>query len=83
MELEEEDELLEVDELLLLELDLELEGTYTGKAMAAVIRDLPSPDSSKQNFLFWNTYNSAPLQIDESAPVDPAALPSEFLRYVN
>src|SRR5690606_16264810 len=65
------------------ELDLELEGTYTGKAMAAVIRDLPSPDSSKQNFLFWNTYNSAPLQIDESAPVDPAALPSEFLRYVN
>jgi 1-aminocyclopropane-1-carboxylate deaminase/D-cysteine desulfhydrase-like pyridoxal-dependent ACC family enzyme len=65
------------------ELDLELEGTYTGKAMAAVIRDLPAAENSKRNFLFWNTFNSVPLAIDESAPVDTAALPGEFLRYVN
>jgi D-cysteine desulfhydrase len=65
------------------ELDLELEGTYTGKAMAAVFRDLPAAENSQQNFLFWNTFNSVPLPIDESAPIDPAALPDEFLRYLN
>jgi 1-aminocyclopropane-1-carboxylate deaminase/D-cysteine desulfhydrase-like pyridoxal-dependent ACC family enzyme len=65
------------------ELDLELEGTYTGKAMAAVISDLSRAENSKLDFLFWNTYNSVALQIDESAPVDPAALPGEFLRYVS
>lgn len=65
------------------ELDLELEGTYTGKAMAAVIRDLSAAGSSGLNFMFWNTFNSAPMQMDESAPVDPSALPSEFLRYLN
>ena len=65
------------------ELDLELEGTYTGKAMAAVIRDLSDPVASKQSFLFWNSFNSVPLQLDESAPLDRNALPSEFLRYVS
>jgi D-cysteine desulfhydrase len=65
------------------ELDLELEGTYTGKAMAAVIRDLSGADGAKGRFLFWNTYNSAPLPLDASAPLDRSALPEEFLRYVS
>jgi D-cysteine desulfhydrase len=64
------------------ELDLQLEGTYTGKAMAAVIRDLSGADASNSQFLFWNTFNSAPLPVDESASIDRNALPEEFLRYV-
>lgn len=65
------------------ELDLELEGTYTGKAMAAVIRDVSCADASGRSFLFWNTFNSAPLPVEDGAPLDRAALPSEFLRYVD
>ena len=65
------------------ELSLELEETYTGKAMAAVLRDLAGHESSKQHFVFWNTFNSAPLALDESVPIDPSALPSDFLRYVD
>lgn len=64
------------------ELDLQLEGTYTGKAMAAVIRDLSGAAASNREFLFWNTYNSAPLPVDDVAPIDHNALPEEFLRYV-
>lgn len=65
------------------ELDLELEGTYTGKAMAAVIHDLSGAEGPKERFLFWNTFNSAPLPLDTKAPVDRSALPEEFLRYVS
>jgi D-cysteine desulfhydrase len=65
------------------ELDLQLEGTYTGKAMAAVVRDLSGVDASRRQVLFWNTYNSAPLPVDESASIDRNALPEEFLRYVS
>ena len=65
------------------ELDLELEGTYTGKAMAAVIHDLSGADGAKNRLLFWNTYNSAPPPVDTNAPVDRSALPEEFLRYVS
>ena len=65
------------------ELDLQLEGTYTGKAMAAIRRDLSGGDASNSQFLFWNTFNSAPLPVDESASIDRNALPEEFLRYVS
>lgn len=64
------------------ELGLELEGTYTGKAMAAMKADLSGRGAAGMRFLFWNTFNSAPLPVDENAPVDREALPQEFLRYV-
>lgn len=64
------------------ELDLELEETYTGKAMAAVIRDLNERHAGSRNFLFWNTYSSAELPLDANARVDADALPEEFLRYL-
>jgi len=65
------------------ELDLQLEGTYTGKAMAAIRRDLSGGDASNSQFLFWNTFNSVPLSVDKSASIDRNALPEEFLRYVS
>jgi 1-aminocyclopropane-1-carboxylate deaminase/D-cysteine desulfhydrase-like pyridoxal-dependent ACC family enzyme len=65
------------------ELDLQLEGTYSGKAMAAVLSDLSGADASNSQFLFWNTFNSVPLPVDESTSIDRNALPEEFLRYVS
>jgi D-cysteine desulfhydrase len=64
------------------EMNLELEGTYTGKAMAALLADLSGNDTPHRKFLFWNTFNSASLPVDENAPIDRRALPEEFLRYV-
>ncbi|MGH8168608.1 MAG: pyridoxal-phosphate dependent enzyme, partial [Woeseiaceae bacterium] len=65
------------------QLDLELEGTYTGKAMAAVIRDFDSGTDGRKHVLFWNTFNSTPLPLDPDAPFDREALPGEFLRYLS
>jgi 1-aminocyclopropane-1-carboxylate deaminase/D-cysteine desulfhydrase-like pyridoxal-dependent ACC family enzyme len=64
------------------ELGLELEGTYTGKAMAAVVSDLSARNTQGKQLLFWNTYNSARLPVDPAAAIDRDALPEEFLRYV-
>ncbi len=63
------------------ELGLELESTYTGKAMAALIRDHEQGQTSSASVLFWNTYNSRPLDADSNLPEDVSALPEEFLRY--
>lgn len=63
------------------ELGLTLEPTYTGKAMAALLRDLENPDIAGKSLLFWNTYNSRPLPVRTERPDDDEALPSEFLRY--
>lgn len=65
------------------QLDLQLEGTYTGKAMAAVIRDFSGGGTGAREFLFWNTFNSAQLPLDANATFDRKALPEEFLRYVS
>ena len=35
-----------------------LEGTYTGKALAALIKDVRNGTLKNQTALFWNTYNS-------------------------
>ncbi len=40
---------------------VKLEGTYTGKAFAALLADLEAGDLDGLNVLFWNTYNSADL----------------------
>lgn len=43
------------------ELGLKLEGTYTGKAFAALLEDAKRGRLQGQTVLFWNTYNSRPL----------------------
>lgn len=63
------------------ELDLELEATYTGKAMAALLQDLEDSDMSGRPCLFWNTYSSQALPVGRERPVDTTRLPEEFLRY--
>jgi D-cysteine desulfhydrase len=60
------------------ELDLALESTYTGKAMAALLHDLPGCDAC---CLFWNTYNSARLPQPATRPQADAEPPSAFSRY--
>jgi len=61
--------------------DLELETTYTGKAMAALLHDLGA-GSDSATYMFWNTYNSKPL------PELPSSeswqnLPKQFQRYMS
>jgi len=63
------------------ELDLKLESTYTGKAMAALLQDLDGPDMSGRPFLFWNTYSSRALPVGGERPDDTTGLPEQFLRY--
>ncbi len=63
------------------ELDLALETTYTGKAMAAMMHDLDQKQYAGQSMLFWNTYNSRPLSAGGDRPDDVSRLPEEFLRY--
>ncbi|MFQ5982021.1 MAG: hypothetical protein ACE5KS_01475, partial [Woeseiaceae bacterium] len=62
-------------------LDIKLETTYTGKAMAALLRDLDDPDLADQQLLFWHTYSSTELPVPVDEPLDKAALPDEFMRY--
>ena len=63
------------------QLELQLEPTYTGKAMAALLHDLLRPEHDGKSMLFWNTYNSNPLPEPDEAAVDTDRLPAEFLRY--
>jgi len=60
------------------ELGLELETTYTGKAMAALLADWRDGHGDA---LYWHTFNSAPLGVPSDRPLDAAALPPDFLRY--
>jgi 1-aminocyclopropane-1-carboxylate deaminase/D-cysteine desulfhydrase-like pyridoxal-dependent ACC family enzyme len=57
---------------------IRLEGTYTGKAMAAMLADLESDAGHAGPVLFWNTYNSLPLSVDWR---NYRALPQAFHRY--
>ncbi|MBT8098442.1 MAG: pyridoxal-phosphate dependent enzyme, partial [Gammaproteobacteria bacterium] len=59
--------------------DLALESTYTGKAMAALLGDLES--SGSDNIMFWNTWNSRPLAVDETLRPDFDVMPRSFERY--
>lgn len=60
------------------QMDLSLETTYTGKAMAALVSDVAAFDRPS---LFWNTYNSQPLPVGSELPVDHQAIPDAFMRY--
>ncbi len=60
-------------------LGLTLDTTYTGKAMTAMLADLPRIGAN--HVLFWNTYSSRSLDVDDSMPIDPRKMPGEFARY--
>ena len=60
---------------------LKLETTYTGKAFAAMLHDLQSPDYSGEPYLFWNTYNSRQLPVTSDRPEAWDVIPEEFARY--
>ena len=62
------------------QLGIELEATYTGKAMAALVADVVAAGFGAP-VLFWNTYHSAPLPVPSETPLYPAALPDEFRSY--
>ena len=62
-------------------LGLKLETTYTGKALAAMLHDLESPDYTGEPYLFWNTYNSQKLPVDSQRPATLDNIPEEFARY--
>jgi hypothetical protein len=62
-------------------LGLELEPTYTGKAMAALLHDAGQAQHRDSLPMFWNTYNSSPLPETPESAIDLARLPEEFLRY--
>ena len=58
------------------QLDINLETTYTGKAMAALLQDSATHAGP---VLFWNTYNSSSIEIPDGFSVED--LPKEFRRY--
>ncbi len=59
---------------------IKLEGTYTGKAFAALIDDGKKSSLRDKVLLFWNTYNS--LDFSEAiATIDYHQLPGCFHRY--
>jgi D-cysteine desulfhydrase len=57
-----------------------LEGTYTGKALAALIADARSGALEGETAMFWNTYNSRDVS-GEIANVDYHQLPKAFHLY--
>ena len=62
-------------------LGLELEATYTGKAMAALLHDAGQARYRDDSMMFWNTYNSNPLPEIPPSAIDMGQLPGQFLRY--
>ena len=63
------------------QLDIDLELTYTGKSMAALLADQKVPENAGLNILFWNTYYAMPVTVPTDHAIDETALPEEFLRY--
>jgi D-cysteine desulfhydrase len=59
---------------------IRIEGTYTGKAFAALIHDAQAGKLADKKVLFWNTYNSWVFS-DEICDADYRALPSIFHKY--
>ena len=63
------------------ELGLDLETTYTGKSMAAMLHDLQLADYDGGSYLFWNTHNSRELPVTAEKPSTLDNIPEDFLRY--
>ncbi len=59
---------------------IKLEGTYTGKTLAALVCDAEEQDLSDQVVLFWDTYNSRDFS-EAIAAIDYRELPRCFHRY--
>ena len=60
--------------------EIKLDGTYTGKAFAAVINDGKNENLRDKVVLFWNTLNSRDFS-DAISAVDYRSLPQCFYRY--
>ncbi len=59
---------------------IKLEGTYTGKTLAALVNDARSGRVQDKTLLFWNTVNSRDFSsVIES--IDYHSLPREFHCY--
>ncbi len=63
-------------------LDLQLESTYTGKAMRGLLQDVQQQRNSGETLLFWNTFNSRPWPVATVTAADRERLPEPFKRYV-
>ena len=63
------------------DLNMRLEPTYTGKAMAALLHDLKDPATRSMRMLFWQSYHAADLPVSGDYPDDTSGVPKEFLRY--
>jgi D-cysteine desulfhydrase len=63
------------------QLELSLETTYTGKAMAAMLHDIEATDYDGSRCLFWNTYNARPLPVSAAKPARLGNIPADFERY--
>lgn len=59
---------------------IQLEGTYTGKALACLLADAASGNLAGQQVLFWNTYNSR-SQESAISGLDYHQLPEPFHPY--
>ena len=59
---------------------IKLDGTYTGKTLAALINDAGNQNLREKVILFWNTYNSRDFT-DKIADIDYRQLPQCFHRY--
>jgi len=59
---------------------IKLDGTYTGKTLAALIDDAKSGSLRGRTVLFWNTLNSRDFS-DEISSIDYHSLPRDFHRY--
>ncbi len=59
---------------------IRLEGTYTGKTLAALVADAKKGLLADKTVLFWNTYNSVPYP-PELSRMDYHKLPKGFYSY--
>ncbi len=63
------------------QLGLNLDTTYTGKAMAALLHDLEI-SGDEISTLFWNTYNDRPLPASKPGSPSLTDLPEQFRCYL-
>ena len=60
--------------------EIKLDGTYTGKAMAAIINQFKNHGKRNEVTLFWNTYNARDF-LDTIKAIDYHQLPQPFHFY--
>jgi len=59
---------------------IKLDGTYTGKTMAAMLDHIKDPENQNEVILFWNTYNAIDFS-KKIGEVDCHCLPQPFQCY--